>query len=82
MNRNQPIHINIPDDVHIIINTLNIAGHEAYIVGGCVRDTLMGRVPKDWDINTSARPEQVKKLFHKTAPQTYGCPFGQPDIRN
>lgn len=60
------IQINIPEDVHIIINTLNLAGHEAYIVGGCVRDTLMGRHPKDWDINTSAKPEEVKKLFHKT----------------
>lgn len=60
------IKINIPEDVHIIINTLNLAGHEAYIVGGCVRDTLMGREPKDWDINTSAKPEEVKKLFPKT----------------
>lgn len=58
--------INIPEDVHILINTLNQAGYEAYIVGGCVRDSLMGREPKDWDINTSARPDEVKRLFTKT----------------
>lgn len=56
----------IPSKVEIIINILETAGFEAYAVGGCVRDTLLGRTPNDWDITTSARPEQVKELFHRT----------------
>jgi len=56
----------IPDEVVNIINVLSRHGYEAYIVGGCVRDTIMGRLPSDWDIATSATPEQVKSLFYKT----------------
>ncbi len=56
----------IPQAVEKIIDTLEAGGFEAYAVGGCVRDTLLGRVPEDWDITTSARPEQVKKLFRRT----------------
>jgi tRNA nucleotidyltransferase (CCA-adding enzyme) len=56
----------IPHHVEFIIDKLNQAGFEAYAVGGCVRDTLLGRVPGDWDITTSARPEEVKALFHRT----------------
>ena len=58
--------INIPDDVNFIIKTLNDAGFEAYAVGGCVRDSVLGREPNDWDITTSAKPEEVKKLFKVT----------------
>ena len=49
-----------------IISCLHEAGHEAYLVGGCVRDELRGVVPVDYDIATSARPEEVEKLFPKT----------------
>jgi len=56
----------IPQHVEYIIGRLNQHGYEAYAVGGCVRDTLLGRVPGDWDITTSARPEQVKQLFRRT----------------
>ena len=49
-----------------IVNRLEQAGYEAYVVGGCVRDALMGMQPKDWDITTSARPEKVKAIFPKT----------------
>lgn len=56
----------IPDDVETIIKILNQNGYEAYAVGGCVRDTLLGRVPGDWDITTSANPVQVKALFKRT----------------
>ena len=56
----------IPSKVETIINILETAGCEAYAGGGCVRDTLLGRTPNDWDITTSARPEQVKELFHRT----------------
>ncbi len=58
--------INLPDDVKIIIDTLYANGYEAFAVGGCVRDSLLGRVPGDWDITTSALPEQVKDLFRRT----------------
>lgn len=56
----------IPKEVEEIILKLNKEGFEAYIVGGCVRDLLMGRIPNDWDITTSAKPEEVKKIFPKT----------------
>ena len=51
--------INIPSNVEWILNTLRAHGYEAFAVGGCVRDTMLGRTPGDWDITTSARPEQV-----------------------
>ena len=56
----------IPNDVLLIMNTLAEAGYEAYAVGGCVRDSLLGREPKDWDITTDALPEAVKALFRRT----------------
>lgn len=58
--------INIPQKAEQILRTLNEAGYEAYVVGGCVRDSILDRVPGDWDITTSALPEQVKELFHRT----------------
>ena len=60
------IQIPIPDPVAFIIRKLTEAGFEAYAVGGCVRDTILGRTPGDWDITTSALPEQVKTLFRRT----------------
>ena len=58
--------INIPQKAAQILKTLNAAGNEAYVVGGCVRDSILGREPGDWDITTSALPEQVKELFRRT----------------
>lgn len=58
--------IRIPAPAQEIIEKLNENGYEAYIVGGCVRDMLLGRQPEDWDITTSALPEQVKQVFHRT----------------
>lgn len=58
--------IQLPDKVHKIIETLTAAGFEAYAVGGCVRDCVLGREPNDWDITTSAKPQDTKKLFCKT----------------
>lgn len=58
--------IQLPDKVDRIIRTLMAAGYEAYAVGGCVRDSVMGRSPNDWDITTSAKPEEVKRLFSRT----------------
>lgn len=58
--------INLPENVKFIIDTLNKAGFEGYAVGGCVRDSLLGREPDDWDITTDAKPEQMKQLFRRT----------------
>lgn len=58
--------IRIPEKVNKIIGTLAAAGHEAYAVGGCVRDAILGREPADWDITTSASPPEVKELFPRT----------------
>ena len=58
--------IEIPKQVEFIISRLQQHGYEAYAVGGCVRDALLGRKPNDWDITTSARPEQVKDVFKRT----------------
>src|SRR5690606_26434291 len=55
-----------PDEVLAILRTIGAAGHEAYVVGGAVRDSLMGITPGDWDIATSATPEEIKGLFEKT----------------
>ncbi len=58
--------IQLPEKVNTIIHHLQAAGYEAYAVGGCVRDSLLGRVPEDWDITTCAKPEEVKALFPHT----------------
>ena len=58
--------IELPENVNRIIHHLQVNGFEAFAVGGCVRDSLLGRIPQDWDITTSATPEQVKNLFAKT----------------
>ena len=58
--------IQIPQHAKEILERLNQHGFEAYVVGGCVRDSLLGRQPEDWDITTSARPEQVKAIFGRT----------------
>lgn len=60
------IRISIPEKAERILNRLHAAGFEAYVVGGCVRDSILGREPQDWDITTSAGPEQVKALFSRT----------------
>lgn len=56
----------IPRSVEWILGELKKHGYEAYAVGGCVRDTLLGRVPGDWDITTSAKPQEVKAVFGRT----------------
>ncbi len=56
----------IPDYVTRVTDTLEAAGFEAFIVGGCVRDLLLSRKPKDWDVTTNATPEQIQALFDKT----------------
>ena len=58
--------IELPGDVAAIIRILEESGYEAYAVGGCVRDSLLGREPGDWDVTTSATPEEIKETFHAT----------------
>ena len=58
--------IELPEKVRFIIETIENAGFEAFAVGGCVRDSMMNRKPNDWDITTSAKPQEVKALFHRT----------------
>lgn len=56
----------IPKEISTIVETLEKAGFEAFLVGGCTRDLLLGRTPKDWDITTNATPEDIIPLFPKT----------------
>jgi tRNA nucleotidyltransferase/poly(A) polymerase len=63
-----------------IVRRLREAGHEAYFAGGCVRDTLRGEAPKDYDIATSARPEQVQACFARS--QAVGAHFGVIIVRD
>lgn len=58
--------IKLPENVKTILDTMHSAGFEAYVVGGCVRDCVLGREPQDWDITTNALPEETKKLFKRT----------------
>lgn len=56
----------IPKEVVAVVALLQHEGFEAHLVGGCVRDTLMGRAPKDWDVTTNARPEDIVRIFPNT----------------
>ena len=56
----------LPETVRDILNKLETAGFQAYAVGGCVRDGILGKEPDDWDLTTDARPEEVKALFPRT----------------
>lgn len=66
MSLDKKIQIILPEKVKHIIDTLMEHGHEAYAVGGCVRDSILSRTPQDWDITTSAKPQEVKALFRHT----------------
>ena len=61
-----PMKLILPKNVKRIITRLNEAGFLAYAVGGCVRDSILNRKPKDWDITTYALPAEVKSIFKKT----------------
>jgi poly(A) polymerase/tRNA nucleotidyltransferase (CCA-adding enzyme) len=66
LNTNKKSNGAIPEEVIFAVETLEKAGFEAYLVGGCVRDILLGMEPKDWDITTNALPEQIIPIFPKT----------------
>ena len=65
------IRIPCPDYVQAVLNALHKAGHQAYIVGGCVRDCLLGNTPKDWDVTTSALPEQTEQAAQAAGLKTF-----------
>src|SRR5471032_30462 len=65
---------------HAVIAKLRGAGHQAYLVGGCVRDLLLGVKPKDFDISTDARPDRIMDLFHKSG--RVGALFGVVLVRD
>jgi poly(A) polymerase/tRNA nucleotidyltransferase (CCA-adding enzyme) len=70
--------MDIPKEVKNITNELEKAGFEAYIVGGCVRDILLDKKPKDWDITTNAKPEEIQKIFTDSV---YENDFGTVGIK-
>ena len=69
----------IPSEVITVVETLEKGGFQAYLVGGCVRDLFLGRTPKDWDVTTNAKPEQIQALFVKTV---YENTFGTVCVIN
>ena len=66
----------IPDDVNLILNELNNNGYNAYLVGGCVRDTIMGNIPNDYDITTSATPDEIQRVFQNRKTLDIGIKHG------
>lgn len=73
------MHFYIPEEVSRVTKTLQNAGFEAFLVGGCVRDLLTDKTPKDWDITTNAKPDQIQELFEKTV---YENNFGTVAVVN
>jgi tRNA nucleotidyltransferase (CCA-adding enzyme) len=70
--------VNLPEEIKNILEKLHDAGFEGYIVGGCVRDLLMKKKPKDWDITTNAKPEEIQKIFPE---HVYENNFGTVGIK-
>lgn len=75
---NSDMQAKIPKEVEQIAVTLQKAGYQAYLVGGCVRDLVLKREPKDWDITTNAKPEEIQKLFPDSV---YENTFGTVGIK-
>lgn len=75
----------IPKDVLAVADGLELAGYEAYLVGGCVRDALLGKTPKDWDFTTNATPEEIQRVFPDSFYEnnfgTVGVKTGSDDSR-
>lgn len=71
--------LNIPNVIRETLKTLEDKGYSAYLVGGCVRDLILGKVPRDWDIATNATPEEIVSLFPKTI---YENAFGTVTVIN
>ena len=71
--------LHIPVDVADILARLHGAGHEAYVVGGCVRDAIRGVEPEDWDVATDAKPERIQDVFKRSL---YTNRFGTVVVRS
>ncbi len=71
--------MNIPNEIRSIIEKIEKSGFEAFVVGGPVRDFLLGKIPKDWDITTNAKPEEIQKIFPKNF---YNNKFGTVTVVN
>lgn len=69
----------VPTDVTRVTDALRSAGYDAYLIGGCVRDLLLGKKPKDWDVTTNAHPDQIQALFEETY---YTNEFGTVGVVN
>jgi tRNA nucleotidyltransferase (CCA-adding enzyme) len=74
--------MNIPSDVRVVLATLEAAGFEAFLVGGCVRDMLLGAAPKDYDLCTNAKPEQMLKVFGDFSVYETGLKHGTLTVRS
>ena len=72
--------VKIPNYAAQVLSALEAAGFAAWCVGGCVRDSLLGRAPQDWDVTTAARPEQVLSVFGDRAVPT-GLPHGTVTVK-
>ncbi len=68
--------MNLPQGITEMLAMLRAQGHDAYLIGGCVRDALQGRAPHDFDISTDARPEEILRIFGKKSCKAYGRAFG------
>jgi putative nucleotidyltransferase with HDIG domain len=75
----KPLELSIPKEVSYVTKTLEKAGFEAYLIGGCVRDLLLHKKPKDWDVTTNATPEEIQGLFPETF---YENKFGTVGVVN
>ena len=71
--RAEPIFIPLDEGAASLLDRLHAAGHGAYAVGGCVRDSLLGLVPHDWDLCTSATPAEVLALFGRSTASPPAC---------
>src|SRR3989338_1229146 len=68
----------VPKEIKTILEKLSKAGYEGYVVGGCVRDLLMKKEPKDWDVTTNAKPEEIQKIFPE---HVYENTFGTVGVK-
>lgn len=75
------MHMTIPAPIRAMLDALHQSGFDAYLVGGCVRDALLGLVPHDYDITTNARPEEITALFGEEVCTWYGKAFGTVCVR-
>ncbi|KND51505.1 MAG: poly(A) polymerase [Parcubacteria bacterium C7867-007] len=72
------MNMRVPSEVRTVAEGLRAGGYEAYLVGGCVRDLLLDRTPKDWDVTTNAKPEDIQRLFPESF---YENDFGTVGIK-